>query len=244
MGEPAVGVPGPGRLPVIACDWPVVFEDEGQEDMGDSWPHTTALHTLFFSLSAHLAGRPGHEVLANMNLYYHPTRRWSYVSPDVMVVTPPTPLPADLRSYRVGATGPAPVLVAEVLSQRTFQQGDLTLKPVIYANLGVAEYLLVDTTGEYLPERLQLRTLDGDAWISHSDEGEGVASRLGFRVVIEEGQVRLIDTATGERYARPTEAQWLARDRHAEQQARQAAEARVRELEAELARLRGQTPPG
>ena len=229
-------------LPVIACDLPVLFEDEGQEDMGDSWPHSTALNTLAFSLGTHLAGRPGREVLTNMNLYYHPTRRWAYVSPDVMVVTPPAPLPADLRSYRVGATGPAPVLAVEVLSQRTFQQGDLTLKPVIYAELGVAEYLLVDTTGHYLPERLQLRTLDGDAWITRPDEGDGVTSRLGFRAVIEDDRVRLVDAATGGRYAWPDEAQRLARERFEDQRARQAAEARVRELEAELARLRGGPP--
>ncbi len=230
-------------LPVIAYDLPVLFEDEGQEDMGDSWPHTTALNALFFGLTTHFSGRPGHEVLANMNLYYHPTRRWAYVSPDVMVVTPPAPLPADLRSYRVGTTGPAPVLAVEVLSQRTFQQGDLTLKPVIYADLGIAEYLLVDTTGDYLPERLQLRTLDGDAWIVRSDEGAGVVSRLGFRVVIDlDDRVRLIATATGERYARPDEAQQLARERFAAERGRLVAEARVRELEAEVARLRG-TPP-
>lgn len=215
-------------LPVVAVDLPVVYEDEGQEQMGDSLPHTVTEAVLRFGLAAHFAGRPGHAVLPNMNLYYHPTDRWAYVSPDVMVVRPPAPLPAGLSSYRIGTTGPAPVLAVEVLSRRTFQQGDLTLKPGLYADLGVSEYLLADVTGQFLPERLLLKTLDADrTWINQRDQGAGVVSGFGFRVVVDaDGELRLIDEATGRRYPRPDEAAALAD--------------RVRELEAELARLRNQ----
>lgn len=240
MGEPAVGMPPFSRLPVVACDWPVLFEDDGQESMGDTRPHTTAEAILRFGLMAHFAAvDPRAEVLANMNLYYHPTNRWAYVSPDIMVVVPPAPLPADLRSYRAGETGPAPVLTVEVLSRRTFQQHDLTLKPDVYANLGVAEYLLADVTGAFLPQRLALKTRDAAGWADQPDEGDGVTSpAFGFRVrLMADGQVRVFDAATGEAYARPEEAQQLARERHADRR-------RVRELEAELARLRAQLPPG
>lgn len=231
------------QTPIIAIDLPVVYEDEGQEERGDSLPHTTAEAVLRLALTAHFAPRPGHVVLANMNLYYHPIDRWAYVSPDVMVVTPPAPLPRNLASYRIGRPGPAPVLTVEVLSRRTFQQGDLTFKPGVYADIGVSEYLLVDTTGEFLPERLLLKTLQADdlTWTNHRDQGAGVTSRFGFRAVIDEDeQLRLIDVATGHLYLRPDEvvARTVAAD-----QARLAAEARVRELEAELARLRGTTPP-
>jgi hypothetical protein len=186
-----------------------------------------------------------------MNLYYHPTDRWAYASPDVMVVTPPAPLPRELTSYRIGETGPAPILTVEVLSRRAFQQGDLTLKPVIYADIGVKEYLLVDVTGQFLPERLLLKTRRRDGtWADARDQGDGLASRLGFRVVVEaDGDVRVSDAATGHRYARPDETTAAAdrranaRAHRAEAKARRAAEARVRELEAELAKLRGQTPP-
>lgn len=224
-------------------DWadelPILYEDEGQEHMGDSRPHGVAEAVVRFALMAHFAARPGYEVLPNMNLYYHRRDRWAYVSPDVMVVTPPAPLPAGLRSYRIGEAGPAPVLAVEVLSRRTFQQGDLTLKPVVYAGLGVQEYLLVDSTGEFLPERLLLKAAAGDGtWIDSRDQGEGVVSRaFGFGVRVEpDGGVRVYDVATGRRYARPDEADAAAR-------AAAAAEARVRELEAELARLRGRVPP-
>lgn len=199
--------PVPADLPVIAIDLPVMYEDEGQEEMGDSLPHTTTEAILRFGLMAHLAGRPGLGVLANMNLYYHRVDRWAYVSPDVMVVAPPAPLPRTLTSYRIGEQGPAPELTAEVLSRRSAQQGDLTLKPEIYARLGIREYVLVDVTGQFLSERLLLRTLDGDgSWIDHRDQGRGILSRLGFRLVIDaDGDLRVIDETTGHRYSRPDE---------------------------------------
>ena len=270
MGPPVVG-PSAGRLPIIAIDLPVLFEDdggrpmgtcglpllyedEGQEEMGETRPHNLVEGILQTALTAHFAARPGHEVLADMNLYYHPDDKRVYVSPDLMVVTPPAPLPLGLRVYRIGTTGPAPVLAVEVLSRRTFQQHDLTLKPGLYADLGVREYWLLDATEEFLPERLLLRTLDpGDrTWTDESDQGAGLTSRFGFRVVFQpDGLPRVFDAATGWAYPRPDEADAEARGRavaeaarQAEAAARLAAEARVRELEAELARLRAGTPLG
>lgn len=231
-----------GEPPDIATDLPVLFEDEGQEEMGETLPHNAALNILANGLAAHFVRRPDLAVLSNMNVYYHPTRRWAYVSPDVMVVRPPSPLPDGLRSYRIGQTGPAPILAIEVLSRRSFQQQDLTNKPIIYAELGVAEYILVDTTGEFLPERLLLkRLLDDQSWIDEQDTDGGVTSEHGFRVIIEaDDQVRVLDAATGALYPRPVEAYLQAQ---AEAVARAAAEARVRDLEAELARFRGTPTP-
>jgi Uma2 family endonuclease len=237
-------------LPIIATDLPVLYEDdgersvgtsglpllyedEGQEEMGETRPHDLVEGILQCALTPHFAARPGHEVLADMSLYYHPDDRRAYVSPDLMVVTP-APLPMGLRHYRVGETGPAPVLAAEVLSRRTFQQHDLTLKPGLYADLGVREYWLLDATGEFLPERLLLRTLEpGDrAWTDEYDQGGGLTSRFGFRVAFQpDGLPRVFDAATGWAYPRPEEADAEARARavaeaawRAEAAARQAAE--------------------
>src|SRR4051812_34134961 len=126
MPEPAVRTPAlpadgrprtpPDDLPILAVDMPVLYEDEGQEEMGESRPHTTTEAILRFALVAHFRTRPGCEVLSDMNLYYHRVDRLAYVSPDVMVVTPFAPLPPDLKSYRIGQNGPAPVLTVEVLS--------------------------------------------------------------------------------------------------------------------------------
>jgi hypothetical protein len=237
-----------GTTPVIAVDMPVLYEDEGQEEMGDARPHVKTVNNLYYALVAHFGGMPGFEVLSDMNLYYHPVDRWAYVSPDVMVVQPPARLPENLSSYRIGENGPAPVVAIEVLSRRTFQQGDLTTKPELYANLGISEYLLIDVTGVFLPERLLLKLLDGDKnWINFRDQGNGVECRkYGFRVRIDpDGQVRVADIVTGRPYPRPEEAAEEAQARaEAELALRREAEARKKEAEArqaaeaELARLR------
>jgi hypothetical protein len=63
-----------------------------------------------------------------------------------------------------------------------------------------------------------------------------VASQLGFRVIIDsDGRPRVLNAATGYRYVRPDEADRRVRE---EADARAAAEARIRELEAELSRIR------
>ncbi len=143
-----------------------------------------------------------------------------------MVVTPFVPLGENVSSYRIGKEGPAPEVTVEVLSERSAQQRDLAEKTKVYAQLGVAEYIVVDVTGVFLPQRLLLKRLQADrTWKDEQDPDGGVTSRLGFRLIIDaDGWLRVIDTATGKRYARPDEAESQAE--------------RVRELEAELARLR------
>jgi Uma2 family endonuclease len=234
--ETGTGRGGPDHrsdgVPIIAIDVPVMYEDEGQEQMGDSEIHTITLAILDAGLRAFLAGRPDYRVFSNLNVYYHRIDHWAYVSPDVMVVSPTRELPGAVTSYRVGEDGPAPTLAVEVLSRRSFQQQDLTNKPIIYADLGVHEYILADPTGAFMPQRLLIKRLRQDrTWIEEQDPDGGVTSGLGFRVVIEpDGHVRVIESKTGKRYVRPAEAQ-AELDAHQEQ---------IRKLEAELSRLRSQ----
>jgi Uma2 family endonuclease len=252
-------VPGPAILtrdvtgtidpmPIIAIDLPVMYEDEGQSELGESEPHTIAEHILRPAMAAHLRSWPEYRVFSNLDVYYHPVDSRAYVSPDLMVVRPSQPLPENVDSYRIGVHGTAPVLVIEILSSRSFQQQDLTLKPIIYADLGVAEYILVDGTGEFLEQRLLLRQLQADGgWMDDQDADGGVTSRLGFRIVLEpDNHPRVINAASGKRYVRPEEAQQsldAARDAaNAQAEARRQAEERANALQAELDRLRG-TPP-
>jgi Uma2 family endonuclease len=253
---PVNGVPAKSEtMPIIAIDMPVMYEDEGQDEMGESEPHTLADHILSLGITAHLRDRLEYRVFSNLNVYYHRVDHWAYVSPDLMVVRPTEPLPERVSSYRIGVQGPAPALMVEILSRRSFQQQDLTNKPIIYSQLGVAEYILVDATGEFMERRLLLRRLQDDGeWIDEQDADGGVTSRLGFRIVLEEdGQLRVIDSATGKLYIRPAEAQHLLETERmsadaaraaaeVEAEARRRAEERVRSLEAELDRLR-RTPP-
>jgi len=242
-------------MPIIAIDMPVMYEDEGQDEMGESEPHTDADHILSLAIRTHLQSRQDLRVFSNLNVYYHRVDRWAYVSPDLMVVKPLQALPDRVRSYRIGVQGPAPELAIEILSRRSFQQQDLSNKPIIYSQLDVAEYVLVDTTGEFLEQHLLLRRLQDDgSWADEQDADGGVTSRLGFRIFLEDdGRLRVVDASTSKRYVRPEEAQVsldAARDAadaalakaEAETEARKVAEERSKALEAELARLRGNPP--
>jgi hypothetical protein len=220
----------------------------GNEDleMGESTIHWITAGILVYGLGFHFAQLAGYRVLANLNLYYSSDDPTDYVSPDMMVVRPPAALPEQLTSYTIGVQGPAPVLVGEVLSFRTWQQGDLSRKPMLYSSLGIEEYIVADVTGEMLEQRLLLlRRQRGGSWRDEQDADGGVTSRLGFRAVIEDdGQLRVMDAKTGKRYARPEEAQAAIDQLAAEAEARRRAEERVRALEEELARLRGSSPAG
>src|SRR5262249_3114338 len=137
---------------------PLLYEDEEEGDMGDASWHTDAMDIVRYGVKAHVRDRQGLQVFANLNLYYSTIDRNAYVSPDLMVAKPDE-VNEGLPPYRIGETGPAPLLVGEVLSERTAQQGDLRDKLPTYAGLGIREYLLIDLTGRFLPERLQLKRL-------------------------------------------------------------------------------------
>jgi Uma2 family endonuclease len=224
------------EIPIIAVDIPVIYEDEGQEEMGESSTHSLSDRIVGVGLSAHFAGRSGYQVLANLNLYYHRLDPNAYVSPDEMVVQLPQPL-GDVGSYTVGRDGPAPLVTVEVLSKRSYQQQDLTNKPAVYASIKVAEYILVDTTGKFLPQRLLLKRLQPDGtWRDEQDADGGVTSRLGFRIILDDDdQVRVLDAATGRRYLRPDEIEAartaLERKVGEEQAERREADRRAREAD-------------
>jgi Uma2 family endonuclease len=233
---------------------PLLYEDEGLE-MGETTLHRMTCDILVYGWAFHFAGRADCRAFSNLNLYYSDDDPNAYASPDAMVVEAPRSLPAQLSSYRIGEDGPAPVLVAEVLSFKTYQEGDLSDKPILYAALGVEEYILIDVSAELLPRRLLLlRRQEDGTWAEEQDADGGITSRFGFRLVIEDdGHLRVLDAKTGKRYRRPLEAQAEADQRAAEtaarrkaerkarteSKARAQAEEKVRALEAELARLRG-----
>lgn len=200
---------------------PILHEDDLEGDMGEANLHALAQHILRYGIAAHLADQPRYRVFSNLNLHYQPRFPRVYVAPDVMVVTPLVAQPDELRSYHLDSDGPAPVFVAEILSEETAEERDLDEKLYIYAMTGIAEYLLVDVDGRFLPQRLLLKRLQPDrTWYDEQDADGGVTSRLGFRVILDcDGRLRVIDKITGRKYARPDEA-----------------EARIRALEEELAR--------
>ena len=250
------------RLPIQFEDMPILYEDEDEGDLGEADYHVDSDQILHQGIKAHLQGS-SRRVFSNMNCYYlkgPPHKRTGslpYVSPDNMVVEPDRDLGALVVSYTIGEDGPPPLLVGEVLSKRSAQQNDLKKKLVIYAKLGIAEYILVDVTGKFLKQRLLLKRLQTNRkWTDESDADGGVTSRLGFRLIIDsDGRLRAVNAATGVPYPRPDEAateaaarrsaekKLRAADRRlqAETAARLEAEEQLRKLQAELDRLRGKS---
>ena len=228
------GVPilSQGEPPIRAIEWfgnvPLLYEDDDEGDMGESNPHLQSNVILYVCLSTHFAHLPQYQVFSDLNLYYRPEdlpeeKRTPYATPDTMVVEPYRRLDQDVSSYTVDEDGPAPLLTIEILSRRSAQQRDLKEKIPLYAYLGVQEYILVDITGNFLPQKLLLKRLQEDGtYKDERDADGGVTSKFGFRIIIDaDGQVRVINTATGYRYIRPLEA-----------------EAEARKLQEEVARLR------
>jgi hypothetical protein len=112
-------------------------------------------------------------------------------------------------------------------------------KRVVYTMLGVREYFLYDPLGEYLQPPLQGYELQQGEYqrIPPAAEGRLVSRVLGLELWLEAGRLRVVNPATGERLLTPAEAQAAWRTEAA---ARQAAEAELERLQAELARLRGE----
>jgi len=247
------------ELPALAVDLPVLFEDDGQEHMGETSAHTHAAHTAYAGLLAHFADKSEYRVFANLSLYYHPVNRGAYISPDVMVTCPSRTLEEDVASYRIGVDGPAPMLAVEVLGRRSLLEQDLSVKPLIYAQIGVKELLFIDTTGNYLPERLKLQRLQlrDETWMDIAPAENGsIASAFAFVVAIEsDNKVRFSNPATKQPYPRLEETHdvmtaWaMAMESLAQsKQARRQADEQIRQLKAQLRaaekRARnGETPP-
>ena len=152
--------------------------------------------------------------------------------PDLLIAFDVSPL--DYRAsngYLVSEQGKPPDFVLEVASESTADV-DTGPKRDYYAALGIPEYWRFDETGEFHMTKLAGdRLVDGryePIAIEEIEDGvlQGYSAAIDLFIRWEHGEIRWHDPATGQEI--PTHER--------EREARLAAEARVRELEAELAR--------
>ncbi|MYE54235.1 MAG: Uma2 family endonuclease [Chloroflexi bacterium] len=210
-----------------------------------------------FALRARYADREDIYVGGNMLLYYRMNLPQFSVAPDVFMV-------ADARgnhkrrSWFTWREDAAPAFVMEIASDSTWRH-DGADKRATYAEIGVTEYWRFDPTGEcFSPALIGERLVDG---VYHpievaEDEGgilRGYSDVLMLEIcVLPDLELRLYDPERGEwllnydeeRAARQAaelqaqaaelQAQAAERDAQTERDARQAAEERVRQLEALL----------
>jgi Uma2 family endonuclease len=168
-------------------------------------------------------------VSGNLLVYYVRGDSKKRVAPDVFVVK--EWVQKLRRVFKIWEEGKGPSFALEVTSKKT-QRQDLGPKKELYAQLGVAEYLLYDPLGEWLKPSLQgFRLVNGIYHPWEPDESGGfVSEQLGITFRLDGSDLALFQTATGERLKRDTE-------RAAE------AEAHLNDvawLEQQLARLRAE----
>jgi len=108
--------------------------------------------------------------------------------------------------------------------------------------LRVPEYFVFDPTGRYVKEQLRGYRLDGGAYqVISPRDGRLHSEQLGLEIVVSGSYFRFVDPATGILILSPEEARKEAEAlAAAEIRARQAAEAEVARLRAELDAIRNQ----
>ena len=147
----------------------------------------------------------------------------------------------DDRSYFIERAGKTPAFVMEIGSPSTAER-DISVKPDIYAHIGIDEYWLMDPEGGsiYGFKLMGLRLVDGEyepIELTYLPNGSvrGYSEALGLTLLYKDGELLFIDPATGRRLRRPSE---IAADERAAQRRAAVAERRAEAAEAELAELR------
>ena len=185
------------------------------------------------SLRSWFANRPDVYVSGDLLIYYEEGNPKASVAPDTFVV-----FGAGMyfrQTYKLWEEPKAPDFVLEVASANTWRE-DEGPKHELYERLGVREYWQYDPTGEHLGVRLKGHRLVRGVYepqpVVQSVDGALVlrSEVLGLDLRVRDGEPYFQDPTTGRRLLSHREAD----------AARQAAEARVAELEARLAgRRRG-----
>jgi Uma2 family endonuclease len=228
-------------IPYTAIEYP---ESDGQP-MAESDHQLIWLVYLLDAMRTHFAAAEDVYVGANMLMYYEEGNPTAAVAPDVFFVRGIGKYPRD--TYKVWVEGKAPDLVVEILSKSSVYN-DKAMKRGLYAELGVQEYILFDPKFQYLTPAMQGYSLVDDYYqplptqklidgtLVLSSQVSGLQFRLQNRIL------RLYDPLTGETLLPHEETERQRRMAEAraayEAEARQEAEARIAELEAQLRQLR------
>lgn len=214
------------RMTAIPFERWVEYPESDGQPMGETDVHRREILDLIAALEDRFREAADVYVAGDLFIYYVDGDPRSVVCPDVFVVKGVPK--GNRRVYKLWEEGRAPSFVIEVSSQKTSGE-DTGRKKAIFERLGVEEYFLHDPLGEYLIPRLQgFRLVAG--WyrpIEPAADGSLASATTGLTLRLEGERLRLVDTASGEPLLHIEEVQ-----------------ARLREAEAELARLRRQLKGG
>ncbi|MBO0351696.1 Uma2 family endonuclease [Phormidium pseudopriestleyi FRX01] len=213
----------------------IEYPDEDGKLMAESDAARDYLIYAVETLDIHFQKREDTYVSGNLFIYYEEGKPDCVVSPDAFVIFGVEK--RKRRSYKTWEEGDKkPNFVLEITSKSTRSQ-DQGAKKGIYAFLGVSEYFQYDPTGDYLRPRLQgLRLREGNYFpleVNALPDGTQTiwSEVLGLELrLLPGGELRFYNPETGEHLLSHRE----------EAQARQAAQARIAELEARLRSLEQQ----
>ena len=150
--------------------------------------------------------------------------------------------PGGRDNYKIWEEGQIPSVIFEITSPST-RKNDENFKKQLYAQLGVQEYWQFDSKGQWIPEQLRgyrlhiFTTFNGETECVYEPITDGQSQPLQLRLTAEGRLIGFYRLDTGEKLLVPDE---LA-------VARQQAEERAAELEAQLDRYRqqfGELPEG
>jgi len=186
--------------------------------------HRDLMMVLIQTLSAYYAAEPLVYVSGNLLVFYEPGNRRRHLSPDVFVVKGVGK--HQRPNYLIWEERKGPEVVIE-LTSRTTREEDIEDKYELYQDtLRVPEYFLFDPLGEYLRPPLEgYRLRRGRYEPITPVKGRLPSKVLGLHLEGQGRDLRLYD---------PTVKQWLLTP----EEARQAAEGRADQAEAEVERLR------
>ena len=204
-----------------------------------------------YLLAQHL-GNPDTTLIAGERyIALVPTRDMTGVKyPDLLVAFDVDPEAySSSNAYIISEQGKPPDFVLEIASRGTWRE-DVGEKREAYAALSIPEYWRFDETGEYYGDRLIGERLVADEYRPipieqlAEDLVQGRSDVLGLDIRWHGGRLEWYDPETGRHIATFDDERARADNERAradgEREARLRAEARTRELEEELRRLRGE----
>lgn len=213
---------------------PIEYPDSDGQPMAESDFQFEPLSYAVESLKVYFQDRPDVYVAGNIFFYYHEGDPNEVVAPDVMVV-----LGAEnrkRRTYKLWEEPKTPDFVFEITSNST-RSKDQGTKKGLYQFLGVTEYFCYDPTGDYLAPPLVGYRLEEGRYVSIPPK-EATATTVVVPSAILGLDLRVIDRDF--RFANPATGQALPNFAESEK-LRLEAVAKIRELEAQLAALKGNT---
>lgn len=221
---------------------PIEYPETDGKPMAETDIHRDEMADTIDALKYRYLAEVDVYVAGNLLIYFQEGDPGQRFAPDVFVVFG---VPKRKRRvYKLWEEKKAPDFVLEVTSRGTRFE-DKGSKKGLCAELGVLEYFLFDPEADYLDPPLQgFRLVNGryEPITPHPD-GSVASEALGLILAREnDGRLRLLDAATGERLLRPGEARQereeaLARADQEAKRAKRETE-RADAAEAELARLR------